>query len=635
MASLEKRIEHLESLLSKQNIAMDYDDDETLTGMKGDQSSIVAVDGGRKNRQNIMSLSASIEPKHVINSSTVSNDVQQQQKHSKFVFSPWMNIMGKSNENVQQQYVSTSIDNKSLTSSLPQHVLPQATMDLIKEIPLFTIDLAERLIKAYFHYTHTRIPIIDKRLFLIQYYYQYPQPLERHLFFAVCAVGCQFLPRANLSTDKYSIERQVGKHLRSKAMDIMQFAYKESTISTLQTLLYVSLLASSSNNGEGVSTNWLILGASQDLELHREDRYQHLPKSELELRRRLAHSIYIWDKLSAAATGKPFTIRNEYFNVQVPSIYEEEPDDKSISINELSRNKESDIPTLLKQTEKDILEKRPIYTPHVQMIPMAQWICRILLSLYIPQDNGYNDNTDDISNVITNLDVGLVTWKETALSYFSKEYVYQQDRIYFDLYKGSHGTRITLMGTTSNHLLSLCTDLAEKIIDFFERAPVWGIPFMKDFIISMCATFFLQDCNNEDMTIAFHARRDLRRCANIYKNDDLVCQCQNAVVLYELSKQLPDEEESQRLQSSLQPINNEGCISLSAPLLDYDTNNSNYDDTLMDTIMTTALPESSLNDASYMEIILSWQELQQKQRESARKDLESALDSDLDQLTFK
>ena len=154
-------------------------------------------------------------------------------------------------------------------------------------------------------------------------------------------------------------------------------------------------------------------------------------------------------------------------------------------------------------------------------------------------------------------------------------------------------------------------------------------------IISMCATFFLQDCNNEDMTIAFHARRNLRRCANIYKNDDLVCQCQNAVVLYELSKQLPDEEESQRLQSSLQPINNEGCISLSASLLDYDTNNSNYDDKLMDTIMTTALPESSLNDASYMEIILSWQELQQKQCESARKDLESALDSDLDQLTFK
>ena len=98
--------------------------------------------------------------------------------------------------------------------------------------------------------------MIDKRLFLIQYYYQYPQPLERHLFFAICAVGSRFLPRTDLSTDNYSVERQVAKHLRDKAMDVMQFAYKRSTLYTLQTLLLMSLLAPNSDNGEGTSTNW-------------------------------------------------------------------------------------------------------------------------------------------------------------------------------------------------------------------------------------------------------------------------------------------------------------------------------------------------------------------------------------------
>ena len=175
------------------------------------------------------------------------------------------------------------------------------------------------------------------------------------------------------------------------------------------------------------------------MELHREDRYQHLPKSEIELRRRLAHSVYILDKFSAAATGKPFTIRDEDFNVQVPSIYEQEPDDKSISINELSSNNGYIVPTLLKQTEKDILEQRPIYTLHIQIIIMAKWIGHILVSLYIPRNNEYDYNTDDIlidPNMIANIYVGLNAWKEATLSFLSKEYVYQLDTIPWDLYRG-------------------------------------------------------------------------------------------------------------------------------------------------------------------------------------------------------
>ena len=152
VASLEKRVEHLEALLAKQNINIDYDDDEMLTAMTNDgQSSIITVDDTRKDHQNIISLSPSSESKHVINCPSNSNDIRNQQKRpSKFVFSPWMNVMENSTEEEQQQYGSVSIDNKSLTSSSsssPQQVPAQATMDLIKEIPSFTSDLAERMIK--------------------------------------------------------------------------------------------------------------------------------------------------------------------------------------------------------------------------------------------------------------------------------------------------------------------------------------------------------------------------------------------------------------------------------------------------------------------------------------------------------
>ena len=178
------------------------------------------------------------------------------------------------------------------------------------------------------------------------------------------------------------------------------------------------------------------------MELHREDRYQHLSKGEIELRRRLAHAVYIWDKLSAAATGKPFTIRDEDFNVQTPSIYEQEPDDKSISVNELSSKNGYVVPMLLKQTEKDILEQRPIYSPHIQVITMAQWIGHILVSLYIHRSDGYDYNTDDIladPNMIANINAGLNAWKEVTLSSLSKEYDYQLDTITWNLYRGRWG----------------------------------------------------------------------------------------------------------------------------------------------------------------------------------------------------
>ena len=62
-------------------------------------------------------------------------------------------------------------------------------------------------------------------------------------------------------------------------------------------------------------------------------------------------------------------------------------------------------------------------------------------------------------------------------------------------------------------------------------------------MMTQCATVFLQNCNNEDNDIRLLARKNLLRCASVYKQDDIVCKCQNAVVLDELSKQLPHEEE--------------------------------------------------------------------------------------------
>ncbi|KAI9269188.1 fungal-specific transcription factor domain-containing protein [Phascolomyces articulosus] len=409
MDSLEKRIEHLEALLLEQSIS------NAPTG----SSSSSPIAATKQQEDTIESPLPDISKVSDPNTRSPSPPTHTQQKPNKFIFSPWMNVTENS---CSEQHTSISAD-KSLTSSLPEPH-SQSTIDMIQEIPKFTPEFAECLLGRYFNFLHPRIPMLDKRSFLIQYYYQHPQPLEKHLFYAVCAVGCQFLPRTEMTGDCL-IEREIGRCLREKAMTVMNLAYKESTISTLQTLLLMALLAPNSRNGEGSSTNWLILGASQDLELHREDRYQHQSRSEVELRRRLAYSIYMWDKFSAMATGKPFAIRDEDFNVQMPSIYEQQPDD-NIAINDLL----SDgciIPMLLEQTEIDICEKRPVYRPQTQIIPMSRLVSRILTSLYIPK-NIYEAGVVDV-NMILNIDMSLYAWRKAGLEQPAKDYIFHNGMV--------------------------------------------------------------------------------------------------------------------------------------------------------------------------------------------------------------
>ena len=107
----------------------------------------------------------------------------------------------------------------------------------------------------YFEFIHLNSPIIDRRTFQLQYYFDHPHPLDPQLFYAVCAVGCQYLPRQGDT----SIARTISRVLREKAMAVMDTAYKESSLVTVQVLLLMSMITPHSNNDEGLSTHWYVL----------------------------------------------------------------------------------------------------------------------------------------------------------------------------------------------------------------------------------------------------------------------------------------------------------------------------------------------------------------------------------------
>ncbi|KAI9252414.1 fungal-specific transcription factor domain-containing protein [Phascolomyces articulosus] len=619
MSSLEKRIEQLESLLSEQN--------KSAAGDIGNNQSYAAA--------------------------ATSPSQQQQHPSQKFdiVFSPWMNLAKQSNSQQQSGSLVTGSNNsdKQIIHNSDSSMVPvsQAVVDMIHEIPNLTTDLVEDLMERYFTFIHPRVPVLDKRSFLLQYYYQFPEPLEKHLFYAVCAMGCQFLPRAGLTGDS-SAERKIGRLLRDKAMGVMHFAYKRSSITTLQTLLMMSLLAPNSDNGEGSSTNWLVLGAairmSQDMEIHREENYLHMSKCEIEMRRRIAHNIYMWDKFSAAAAWKPFTIRDEDFSVQIPSDYEQEPED-GITMDQLS-NDQSPLPKLLKQTEEDIHEKKPVYYIHVQSVPMSRMIGRILTSLHLTKAVDESGVSIDI-DMITHLDTALIAWRQVGYEKPYDSYVLHNeifDMLYHAgvllLYRPLIIDSIPIpqcAGANSIQMLDLCTDAAEKIIDFMETAPVWGIPCLKDFLIIQCATVFLQNCNNEDRNTRSKARKNLHRCAAVHQIDDIFSQSQNSVLLEELSKQLPHEEDEEvpSHQMMIHQLSNENEQVQSPLTTSANEFGSSTDNPTMDSLtVAMAVYDRESNDDTYNNMLLSWQQLQREQQQQARNEFDLMMEMDMDHLVL-
>ncbi|KAI9499597.1 hypothetical protein BDB00DRAFT_783084 [Zychaea mexicana] len=249
--------------------------------------------------------------------------------------------------------------------------------------PNLTTELTERMLTA--------------RSFLMQYYYQHPQPPEKHLFYAVCALGCQFMNKTK-SMEEYALERKVGRHLREKAMvKVKELVFQRSSISAIQTLLLMAMLAPNSDS-EGTSANW------QSACIYSEFVGQDFRGSNWKT---------VYD-----------TIREEDFDVELSSVYESAPDnyDDQVGGDRAVMDKYSSgcIPQLLIETDADIREQRPIFNSHLQIIPLAQMIGRVLLSLYIPTQKmvaavspANNWNGIDI-DVVSNLDTALITWRQEA-----------------------------------------------------------------------------------------------------------------------------------------------------------------------------------------------------------------------------
>ncbi|KAI9246488.1 fungal-specific transcription factor domain-containing protein [Phascolomyces articulosus] len=445
------------------------------------------------------------------------------------------------------QQTSTAVINHSNYNT---HLIP--TKDLINKIPDLTFELAEHIIQGYFKFVHIKGPVLHKHSFLTQFYYEYPQPLDERLFYTVCAIGCQFLPWEAEFKDNMTV-RKIGRSLRKMAKKVTDLAIgQQPSISTVQVLVMASMMFPNATNDDESSTNLFILDSairmSQDLGLYSgSSQEQNLSANEIQIRRRIPYAIHTLDRLSAAARGKQFMIKEEdLINVEIPSPYELEAE----SIYMINVHRMDPIPKILKETETDIRDNIPIYAGFIQMISLSRMVGDVLLSLYLPRGSQLSDPSS-----INNLDMAITKWQSSVLSDIHNKSVITNIRrdvlvILYNVILLLRYRPLVFAKQFSDHsnegtcdLMNFCTKAAMNIIEQFESDGVLGLPCMTDYMVGEAASIFIQDCHSQDPIVRSQARKNLLRCAALLLRDEAVSHSQNAKVLRQLTEQMAGEME--------------------------------------------------------------------------------------------
>lgn len=139
--------------------------------------------------------------------------------------------------------------------------------------------------------------------------------------------------------------------------------------------------------------------------MHRASEGWDIPESEKETRRRVWWLVYIMDKWSSAATGRPQTI----FDEDCDEVYPKE----GASWDEVMDVTQDTVrfPSLDKTVaQKAKNENIPIYQPFVQLVKLSEILGKILQGLYTPRAKTHSSKHGSDA-IVTYLDNALSEWR--------------------------------------------------------------------------------------------------------------------------------------------------------------------------------------------------------------------------------
>ncbi|KAI7879302.1 hypothetical protein K492DRAFT_208357 [Lichtheimia hyalospora FSU 10163] len=433
----------------------------------------------------------------------------------------------------------------------------QRRFEPFADIPNMTLELADSMIELYFRYVHVAAPLVNKIGFLEQYYFQNPQPPDEYLLYTICAVACHFMIKEKDLNTRYKITvdtiRSLHQCFQTRAQKLLETVFRRSKLSTVSALVLLASFVNMSQGEDDDRLQWFMCGTAirmaQDLGLHRSSARWRLPEHEIELRRRIWYCAYILDREISAELGRPLTILEDDYDVELPSPYET-PCSYGSHTRDVDENEP--IPSLLLEAYEDLREQRPTYSLFICYMPLSRTLGQILGYFYSAkvQPSERNDKIDVAKRLSNEMDEWARDAQDRLLHYpftaASDSYPTKDEflNMYYHclkllIYRSFISDRDTSNIDFALQALSACMTSAIAIVDGVERMEAIGPTSMPwnfiSYAIFQSAIMFLFNVKGEDEFLRQVGAKNLARCANIYARDDELRESRPAQVLMSLA----------------------------------------------------------------------------------------------------
>ncbi|KAI8642223.1 fungal-specific transcription factor domain-containing protein [Parasitella parasitica] len=426
---------------------------------------------------------------------------------------------------------------------------------------------SDSLMKIYFAYIHPGLPVVNKLLFLKQYRGEIGEYPSAPLLNAIFGAAVRYIETCKLFGDKVPLDHEIetkegwSEKLFENLLIYLKGRYSPC-ISTVQAMVIAQSHRASLD--EKMTSGWLLNSAAirmaQDLGLHRQSENWDIPTSEKETRKRVWWSVYIMDKWSAAATGRPQTI----FDEDCDETYPNESADWEEVMDVPSKDSDDHgprYPSLDKSVaQKAKNENIPIYQPFVQLVKLSEILGRLLQGLYTPLAKKHSEKHGSDA-VVTYLDNALSEWRAALppalqISSFNVRRLDSHGRTPLLSMSGlmylSYCTLLILLHRpfiekdgsqktrSSQSSLSICTSAATRCVDIAEKMHYrdfllvsWNFAIYPVFTASL---IHIYNATNPDNIVSDIAKTNLAKaCAVIKRLSKLSI---GAAQLYDVLRQL-------------------------------------------------------------------------------------------------
>ncbi|KAI7876653.1 fungal-specific transcription factor domain-containing protein [Mucor mucedo] len=407
-------------------------------------------------------------------------------------------------------------------------------IEIFEDTPYITQEIADYIVHLYFTRIHIYCPIINKTQFLEQYYFHNPTPPDKYLLFAITCVGTTIFSPEILNIQSFDLTpeqlEEMGSYLKEKAHQILNIVYKRPMISTVQSLMILSMFVSHDTDEEDTA-HWLITGMAirmaQDLGLHRDCSKWKIPDYEIELRKRLWYAAYLMDRWVAAELGRPVSIIDHEFDVELPTPYE---------LNSPSKHRDI-TPILILEAESSLKQKIPVYSGFIYLITLSQIAGQVLVGFHSTRGKHNRENNQDLLKI---LESNLTNWKLSLpkelrldLTVSRTDIFYAQacvvnmacDCVWILLYRSfiKHNKDQPENMGLAVKALSICTACAVNLIDIVEAVEYHAfvsLPWnMAVYAVFQAAIIFLHNAKGENAFLREQGKRNLIRCSRVYDED--------------------------------------------------------------------------------------------------------------------